>query len=783
MTFKRFGGLSRRIYLAFLLAAAIPTAIAGAIGVYYSLEILKSETLHNLGQEVGVRAQGIGRFFSQLSAELLYLSGSRPLRELREALATGETGRIVNSKERLEQDFANFVSLYPHVYQLRYLGPEGREIVRVDRRGDKVYVVPRDKLQDKSDRYYFREAIRNRPGEIYVSPLDLNIEFGQVEKPERPVIRVATPVAASGGLLIVNLHADILLEQVQQMADTRNGVAYLFDRSGHFLVRSADNVPGAFSMQPIERLADKYSKTVIERILARVNGTEFAGGQILTHAAVDFLPAGKKEGKWVIALSFPESRLFLSLFNFYALYAVLLVSLIATAIGGYALSRRLLGPLDDLSRESEAIASGDFSRRVDIAGKDEIADLGQRFNMMAEKLDVLYRSLNRQRDRLEEEVTERTRELEQERAFLSAVIQHTDDGILAVEATGQVTLANTVAAAMLGPHPIPGCELAGSWPQWPEIAAEAANGPLRRDLELPGRVLALSVTPLRETGGFIVVARDVSEERRLQDDRRELDRQIFQMEKLSTLGELAMGLAHEIGNPLAGMKAVVQAMLDEENLDQDLRRKLGRIENEVDRLSVFLRTFHGFSAPQETHPAACQLKDIIEDVFFWTRKEAHSRGVNLAYEQCSKVIPALWADPNQLKQLLLNLVLNAIHMMENGGEVVISMCVPRTSLEELSAEVPRVRFCVRDNGPGIAPEVLPRIFDPFFTTRENGSGLGLAVVKKIASQHGASIHVESKPGQGTRFEFVWPMVFMEEDQRAEYLAQLALSATGCEYHG
>jgi len=783
MTFKRFGGLSRRIYLAFLLAAAIPTAIAGVIGVYYSLEILKHETLHNLSQEVGVRAQGIGRFFSQLSAELLYLSGSRPLRELREALVAGEPGRIANSRERLEQDFANFVALYPHVYQLRYLGPDGKEIVRVDRRGDKVYIVPRDKLQNKSDRYYFREAIRNRPGEIYVSPLDLNIEFGQIERPERPVIRVATPVSASGGLLIVNLHADILLEQVQQMADTRNGVAYLFDRSGHFLVRSADNVPGAFSMQPVERLDDVYSRPVIERILAQVSGTEFAGGQILTHAAVDFLPTGKKEGKWVIALSFPESRLFLSLFNFYALYAVLLVSLIATAIGGYALSRRLLGPLDDLSQESEAIASGDFSRRVDIAGQDEIADLGQRFNMMAEKLDVLYRSLNRQRDRLEEEVTERTRELEQERAFLSAVIQHTDDGILAVEATGQVTLANTVAAAMLGPHPIPGCELAGNWPQWPKIAAEAVNGPLRRDLELPGRVLALSVTPLRETGGFIVVARDVSEERRLQDDRRELDRQIFQMEKMSTLGELAMGLAHEIGNPLAGMKAVVQALLEEDNLGGDLRRKLNRILNEVDRLSAFLRTFHGFSVPQETHPVACQLKDVIEDVFFWTRKEANSHGINLAYEQCSKIIPTLWADPNQLKQLLLNLVLNSIHMIENGGEVVISMCVPRTNEDEISAEVPRVRFCVRDNGPGIPPDILPRIFDPFFTTRESGSGLGLAVVKKIALQHNADIQVESQPGQGTRFEFLWPIVFMDEEKRVAYLAQLASSPIECEHHG
>lgn len=782
MKFNRFGGLSRRIYLAFLLAAAIPTAIAGIVGVYYSLEILKSETLRNLSQEVGVRAQGIGRFFNQLSAELLYLSGSHSLRELHDVLASGGIGQADASRMRVEQDFANFVTLYPYVYQLRYVGPEGREVVRVDRRGDKVHIVPRDRLQDKSDRYYFREAARNRPGEIYVSPLDLNIEFGKIERPERPVIRIATPVAASGGLLIVNLHADILLEQVQQMADTRNGVAYLFDRSGHFISRSAGNIPNAFSMQPVARLADEYGGRAVEQVLARSGGVEFAGGKILTHAVVNSMSAGKKGDEWVIALAFPESRLFLSLFNFYILYAVLLASLIVTAIGGYAISRRLLGPLDDLSRESEAIASGDFSRRVDVAGQDEIADLGQHFNVMAEKLDAFYHSLDRQRDRLEEEVAERTRELEQERAFLSAVIEHTDDGILAVEATGQVTLANPVAAAMLGSHAIPGCELAGSWPEWPNIAAEAANGPLRRDLYLPGLVLALSVTPLQEIGGFIVVARDVSDERRLQDDRRELDRQIFQMEKMSTLGELAMGIAHEIGNPLAGMKTVVQALLEEDGLNDDLRRKLNRILGEVDRLSVFLRTFHGFSAAQEAHPVACQLGDVIEDVFFWTRKEANSHGVKLAYEQCGGIIPLLWADPNQLKQLLLNLVINAVHMMENGGEVVISMCMPRTRPEAPSPEAPLVRFCVRDNGPGIPPDILPRIFDPFFTTRENGSGLGLAVVKKIASQHGAGINVESTLGLGTRFEFIWPTAFMEGEKRAEYLTRAASTATECKHH-
>src|SRR3990167_7241981 len=129
--------------------------------------------------------------------------------------------------------------------------------------------------------------------------------------------------------------------------------------------------------------------------------------------------------------------------------------------------------------------------------------------------------------------------------------------------------------------------------------------------------MALNIAPVTRDDicqGYILVVRDVSEERRLQDERRELDRQIFQTEKMTTMGELAMGLAHEIGNPLAGMKAVVQLLQNEKDLAGPVRDYLDGIHGEVDRLAGFLHTFHGFAAPQETHPVTCSLQDALEDV-------------------------------------------------------------------------------------------------------------------------------------------------------------------------
>jgi len=653
-------GLSSKLYFAFVITAIVPVMVAGLVGIYFSIDALRKETLHHLEQEVGSRAEGMARFFDQLTSELLYMASSSLPLGTADHLSSGPLPDAM--RRRMEGDFAAYAGSYPYIYQVRLLDADGRERVRVDQRDGHLYVVPENELQDKSGRYYVMEGMAQEPGQVYVSQLDLNVEHGRVEVPEQPVIRFATPIAdrrgIKRGLLIVNLHAAFVLKQIQDMASGRGGVAYLFDRSGFYLSRSADAVqPESFRMQSVESLAALLSRPLLTRIVSLRKGMEEQGEWIVAHAPIasaEILPESGSGG-WAIALSFPRKRLFEAVFNLYLLYGVLAVTLLGTGIAGFLLSRNLLRPLEQLRDEAEEIARGHFSRRVEVRGADEIADLGRRFNSMAGRLEQTYRALEDRKGELEREVQSRTTALERE-----------------------------------------------------------------------------------------------------QQERRELDRQMFQVEKMTTLGEVAMGLAHEIGNPLAGMKAVTQMLLEEE-LPARQREYLERILTEVNRLSDFLRTFHGFSAPQEFHPAACRLEPILEDVMLWTRKEAKSRGVTIAFSPCSATVPALWADPNRLKQVLLNLVINAIHAMPEGGRIEIGACAGIGHPEDLDGEVPKMRLCVRDSGVGIPPEVLPKVFDPFYTTRADGSGLGLAVVRKIALQHGADIRIESTPGHGTCFELLWPI--------------------------
>jgi len=752
-------------------AAGVPVMFAGLVGIYSSLETLRQETLHHLEQEVRGRAAGMGHFFDQLASELLYLASSSLLYDLANSAKASDGQLPAMARQRLERDYAAFSRAYPYIYQVRYLDAKGQEVVRVDRRDGHLIVVPEQELQDKSDRYYVQEGLLHEAGQVYVSPLDLNVERGQAEKPERPVIRFATPIVdrkgAKHGLLIVNLHAAFILEQIEEMAGGRGGSAYLFDRSGFYLSRSSGTqVSDIFSMQSVESLTHLLPRPLLARVIGGKEGTEILGDWIFAYAPIKIgetlADRSDSSMEWSVALAFPRDQLFQAVFNLYLLYGILMLSLLVAAAAGFMLSRYMLKPLMLLSAETEEIARGNFSHRVEIRGDDEIADLGRRFNTMTTQLEQTYNTLENRKGELEEEVLARTSDLERERSQLAAVITNTADGIISANTEGRITLANNAARQYLidGIGNLAGRFIREFWPGWDEYAGQspAALSAGNFDLTLHGRTLSLGIAPVitgDRVDGFILVIRDVTEERHLQDDRRELDRQMFQMEKMSTLGEIAMGLAHEIGNPLAGIKAVVQLML-EDPLEDLQREYLLRVQGEINRLSDFLRSFHGFAAPQEMHPVPCRLEQILQDVILWTRKEARTRKVTIEYAPCCDQVPPLWADPSQLKQVLLNLVINAIHAMPDGGVIQVGMCMGST--QKGSGQVkPRMRFCVRDTGVGIPADLQTKIFDPFFTTRVDGSGIGLAVVKKIVMQHDADIQVESSDGHGTCFELEWPV--------------------------
>jgi signal transduction histidine kinase/HAMP domain-containing protein len=753
---RAFRSLATRIHAGFVLVALLPMAAAALATTHFAVEALREEASRHLGQEVTNKATALTHFLEQVQSELRFLG----------AAAARATQGGPEQLAQLERDYLAFARTYPFIEQLRLLSAEGAEQLRVERADGAVRAVPAEQLQDKSDRYYLHEAMSVRPGEIYASPVDLNEEHGVIELPMRPVVRFATPIEGPAGertgLLIVNLSARFFLDSIQRLSVGTGGSAYLLQSNGVYLKR--DGTPAndrSFDVRPLGELTAQLPPGLLEEVRSGATGTRRLDGALLA-----FAPLTRREGfarnamEWQIMVALPEKQLLSGLINIPLLYGGLGLSVLLAWLAGYLVTRRIFNPLAALGRQSEQIAGGDLSSRTDVCGSDEIGSLGRRFNHMAERLESLYQDVERRRQELHTQVRERTADLERERHYLSLILNQVADGILVVNREDRVELANPAARAFLAAA-TPSAEgepLSALWPEWASATAEQRPAhSCRLDWTLSERVLSVHVARPEENGGStgtVLVCRDVTGEREMAAQRRELDRHIFHTEKMNALGEVAVGIAHEVGSPLAGMKAVVQAVLSRSDIPEPAARQLQRIEREVNRLNTFVRSFRGFSAPQDLSITPCSLHEVLDDVLLWTRKEAFSKGIMIRYAPGGEDLPNLLADPNLLKQVLLNLVINAIQAIgEQGGRITIG----RSASPDSPGGRGTGSIFVQDTGPGLDPAVQRRIFEPFFTTRKNGSGLGLAIVRSIVEQHGAEIHVSCTPEHGTRFELTWPL--------------------------
>jgi signal transduction histidine kinase len=225
---------------------------------------------------------------------------------------------------------------------------------------------------------------------------------------------------------------------------------------------------------------------------------------------------------------------------------------------------------------------------------------------------------------------------------------------------------------------------------------------------------------------------------------------LMQSEKLAMAGKLAAGVAHTIRNPLTSVKMRLFSLERGLKLDVSQKEDFEVIAEEIGHIDVIVRNFLEFARPPKLTAQPVSLSAVVDTTLTLLKHRLESYNVDVTVER-ARPLPEISADPDQLKEALVNLVLNACEAMVEGG----SICVR----EELGVIEPHGRILavrVTDSGPGIAPSQVERIFQPFFTTKGEGSGLGLAIVKRIVEEHGGWITVQSPEGRGACFTMVFP---------------------------
>lgn len=229
----------------------------------------------------------------------------------------------------------------------------------------------------------------------------------------------------------------------------------------------------------------------------------------------------------------------------------------------------------------------------------------------------------------------------------------------------------------------------------------------------------------------------------------DLLKQMAYNEKMAELGKISAGVVHELNAPLSVIISASQMIMREEDVPEAVQEMIARISSEAQRLSQLTKGLLHFSSHDET-VGETDLNLTVDFILNFLTYEAARRGVTVL-KQFDYSLPVIRLDANLLKQVLLNIIMNALQAMEEGGKLQI---------ETTDAGHDRVCFTIADNGPGIPAETINRIFDRYFTTKKpgEGTGLGLFVTKNLVENMGGEIAVTSRSGEGTTFTVTLPVV-------------------------
>ena len=366
---------------------------------------------------------------------------------------------------------------------------------------------------------------------------------------------------------------------------------------------------------------------------------------------------------------------------------------------------------------------------------------------LAERYYLAQRSLESQR-----------KDFSDLQAFRDLIFQSVGSGLIAVNPEGRITAFNRAAESITG---VAEREALGQ--TWEalfggevdlEEARQAVAGPgaqsLRYEIRLRRRdghevPVGVSFWSLRsgdgEAVGLIGVCQDLSSIKRM-------EQQVRQADRLATIGRLSANIAHEIRNPLASLSGAIEALVRELPADPSRERLVEIVLRESERLNRIIGDFLEYARPAPMASHAVDLADLLEEVVLLVEHRSLPAELKVIREYGEK-LPAR-VDPQQVRQAIWNLCINAVQAMPEGGELRVGgRVVP-------GGGPPRLQLWISDTGQGIAETDLPQIFEPFFSTKAEGSGIGLALVYRVVQDHGGQIEVRSQPGAGTSFMLILP---------------------------
>ena len=794
---ERLGSLSLRLTL-YLVAVLMGSTLA--MGVLFDGErakLLEKRELRQLQHHTERIVQEVDRIIGRLRDDLLFLVDTPPVQGLRRAVESGGADPIDRSTvtqwlERLQQIFLTFAVARPGYVQIRLIGvrDEGLELVRVDWTKEGLRPIPREELQHKGDREYFRETSVLPAGSVYLSRVDLNQERGQISLPHQPTLRVATPVRAPDGdlfgMLVVNLDMAWVFERLGSSLPEPMRL-YVIDESGEFVVYPEPGWAHSAQLGQPFGLAGAFPGQA-ERILGMPPGSgevlDLREGEVqsIGYLIALALDPGGGERRLIFLLAEPRAWVYQAIgvmrrWNLVAMGGLLSLAVFAVVF----MVRRQTRSLSLLAHAANGIGRGNYRVPLPAASSAETEALVAAFGRMAVEVEKREEALTELNLELEQRVDARTKDLAREHGLAQLILESIGEGVVVADREGRFLLWNNEAAQIvgLGPGEVPPEHWPAHFGVFPDeegnlmphdelplvraIRGEPTDGVelyLRNAACAEGRWVRVTGRPLRDAEskvkGGVIVFRDLTEQKQLQRHLEQQRAKNARIGRLALTNEIVRSVVHELSQPIAAVSTYAAAAArlgrEERISPVELANILGNIERLSGRSGEILEMLRSQIHCSRGPLVAIDVIQMADLCLKLVQDRIARQGVRVERRYGSGV-PTLHGDAEEIKEILMQLVTNALDAMEEtpreGRCLEVSAC--------FDPDIASVIVEVADTGRGVSTEFAEALFEPWVTDKPDAPGIGLTIVHSLVKARNGRIEMRARDTGGTLFRVVLPV--------------------------